>query len=95
MTQITPDQQQMLEAAAKSVAAKLEAFHESLTSDEHQVLEVALRSIRQSGEESAEDAAGYYISVGLLPLIVVKIREMAKQQPNSTSQQSTQGANRQ
>jgi hypothetical protein len=90
MTVKTTDQR--LEAA-RSVAAKLEAFHESLTPDEQQKLDVALRSIGAGGGESAEDAAGYSIPVGLLPLIVIKVREVVEQQAGST-QQPSQSAQR-
>jgi len=70
MTQITEEQQRQ---AARNVAAKLEAFHESLTSDEQQVLDTALRRVGAEGNPTTEDASGYVIPVGALPLIVVRI----------------------
>jgi hypothetical protein len=94
MAQMTEGQQM---EAARSVAAKLEAFHDGLTPDEQRVLDAALRSIAAGGEETTEDATGYFSPVWL-PLIVVKIVEMVEQQAGSTqqpSQQPAQGAQRQ
>jgi hypothetical protein len=56
MTRITPEQQR-LEAASKSVAAKLQAFRDELTTDEQQVLGLAFGAI--AAARSDEDVAGY------------------------------------
>ncbi|MGH2588146.1 MAG: hypothetical protein ACRDJE_24775 [Dehalococcoidia bacterium] len=58
MTQIAAAQQQM-ETAAWSIAAKLQAFHESLTPDEHLAIDTALRHLNARPDETAEDVAGY------------------------------------
>jgi hypothetical protein len=58
MTQIMADEQQ-LEAAAKSVATKLQAFHKDLTHDEHLALEMAVRHLAERPDDTAEDVAGY------------------------------------
>jgi len=70
MTQTTEEQQAL---AARSVAVKLQAFHDGLTSDEQQVLDTALRRGGAEGNPTTEDATGYAIPVGALPLIVVRI----------------------
>jgi hypothetical protein len=87
MTQTTEAQKQQMEVAARSVAAKLQAFHDGLTPDEQRVLDVALRSITEGAGETAEDATGYFSPIWL-PLIVVKILEQVQQQPTTTQQPS-------
>jgi hypothetical protein len=91
MPQITEDQQ--LAAASWSVSAKLQAFHDGLTPDEQRALDIALRRVGARADGTTEDATGYIIPVGALPLIVVKIVEQLQQQRGST-QQPSQGAQR-
>jgi hypothetical protein len=86
MSQTTEEQQQM-EAAARSIAAKLQAFHDRLTPDEQHVLDSALRSIAAGADETADDTTGY-LTPASLPLISVKILELytQSQQPPQTPQ---------
>jgi len=90
MLQITEDQQ--LAAAAWSVSAKLQAFHDGLTPDEQRALDIALRRVGARADGTTEDATGYIIPVGALPLIVVKIVEQLQQR--GSTQQPSQGAQR-
>jgi hypothetical protein len=86
MTQVTEEAQQM-QAAARSVATKLHAFHDGLTPDEQQALDFALRRVGARGTVTSEDADGYAIFVGSLPLITVKIVEQLRQQSAQGTQQ--------
>jgi hypothetical protein len=58
MTQITPEHQRA-ETAGRSVAAKLQAFHQGLTPDERSVLDAALRQLGTHPDEATSDTAGY------------------------------------
>jgi hypothetical protein len=58
MAQIMTDQPR-LEAAARSVAAKLQAFHEGLTPDEQMALDLALRQFGTEADGSEEDVSGH------------------------------------
>jgi len=58
MTQVTADQQ-WTETAARSAAAKLQAFHEGLTPDERLVLDLVRQRLDTRPDETAEDVAGY------------------------------------
>jgi hypothetical protein len=60
MTQSTTEQQR-LEAVARSVAAKFQAFHDGLTPDEHTALNLALQQIGTPADEPADDVAGYKV----------------------------------
>lgn len=57
MTQMTNEQGQQLEAAARSVAVKLQTFHDGLTNDEARVLGLAFSAI--AAARAGEDVAGY------------------------------------
>jgi hypothetical protein len=78
MTQIAADERRM--RAAGSAAAKLQAFHDSLTPDEQQVLDSALRRAGAREDATMGDATGFLISVGQLPLIAVRIVELLHEQ---------------
>ena len=70
MTQPATEQEQQMEAAARSVAAKLQTFRESLTPDEQRVLDGALRSVAAGAGDTADDTTGYASTLGYLTLIV-------------------------
>jgi hypothetical protein len=73
MTERALEQQQM-EAAARGVAAKLQAFHAGLTPDEQQVLSLALRYSGADADEAAGDTSGHMVMAGPLgPLVVVTV----------------------
>jgi hypothetical protein len=72
MTDITPEQQQQVEALAGSIAAKLTTFHESLTPDEQRVLGAALRQLGTPADDAAGDTAGYS-TVTLLALAATRV----------------------
>jgi hypothetical protein len=56
MAEITTDQQRM-EAAAKSVAAKLQSFQDELTADEQMMLGLVVSAVAAAQRD--EDVAGY------------------------------------
>jgi len=75
MTQNTPTQQHV-ETAGRSAAAKLQAFHESLTPDEQQAIELGLRRLGARADESTGDAAGYVsptVSMGLIARLAAEL----------------------
>ncbi|MGH3449343.1 MAG: hypothetical protein ACRDQW_01170, partial [Haloechinothrix sp.] len=86
MTRITT-REPRLPGAAQSVASKLQPFHDRLTPDEQQALDFALQRIGARGAMTNEDADGYAIFVGSLPLITVKIVEQLRQQPAQGTRQ--------
>jgi hypothetical protein len=59
MTQITDEQKQQIEAAATSVAPKLERFLGGLSPEERTVLSLALQQAGAEAQASAGDVAGY------------------------------------
>jgi hypothetical protein len=59
MTETATDQQR-IEVAAQSVAAKLQTLHAGLTPDEQQVLALALQQSGAGAEEAAGDTTGYF-----------------------------------
>lgn len=61
MTADVDGHKEQLEAAAKSVAAKLQSFHDGLTPDEQQVLALALRQDAAQTDEPAGDTSGHLI----------------------------------
>jgi hypothetical protein len=85
MAQITPEQLQRMEAAARSVAAKLQAFQESLTPDEQRALGAALRGTGATSGETTDDVLGHTTALGgpLAPLMAtlgIVTREWVDQQ---------------
>jgi hypothetical protein len=75
-----------MDAAVRGVAAKLEAFHDGLAPEEQQAFDTALRRVGARGNLTTEDATGYAIPLGLLPLIVVNIVEQLRQQSAQRTQ---------
>jgi hypothetical protein len=72
MNDITPAQQQQVEALAGSLAAKLRTFHESLTPDEQQVLGAARWQFGTHPDEATADTAGYS-TVTMLELAATRV----------------------
>jgi len=66
MTQITPEQQQVLDAAAKSVADKLETFHEGLAPVERLALDITLRQAGAQAPATTDDVGGYSYVIRLI-----------------------------
>jgi hypothetical protein len=63
MTESAEEHKERLEAAAKSVAAKLQSFQDGLTADEHLMLGLAINAV--AATRSDEDVAGYSYSDGI------------------------------
>ena len=81
MTQITDDQKQRLEDAARSVGAKLQAFHDGLSPDERLVLGAALQPISAGANEPADDTAGHTVAgVLTLPTAGAALRQIQAEQ---------------
>jgi hypothetical protein len=69
--------QRRQDEAASGVAAKLQAFHDSLTPDEQRALGVALQQIATGAHESGEDAAGHMLTGVQVPLAGVGAAQQA------------------
>ena len=80
MTQTTDEQEQRLEAAARSVGAKLQAFHDRLSPDERLVLGAALRPSGAGADEPADDTAGHIVGVLTLPAAGAALRQVEAEQ---------------
>ncbi|MGH2584074.1 MAG: hypothetical protein ACRDJE_04100 [Dehalococcoidia bacterium] len=81
MTQITDQQQQRLEDAARSVGAKLQAFHDGLSPDERLVLGAALQPFSAGADEPADDTAGHVLAgVVTLPVAAAAARQIELRQ---------------
>jgi len=65
MTNISADTL-AFETAARSAAAKLQAFHEGLTHEEHVALNAALRRL-DGRHDGAEDVAGHQVKLEWKP----------------------------
>jgi hypothetical protein len=65
MMRIMDEQQQQIEAAARSASAKLRAFHDGLTPDEREALGLAAREIGAGMSQPAEDVAGHMVTGGV------------------------------
>jgi hypothetical protein len=59
MAQMTDEQQRRLEAATRSVGAKLRALHDGLSADEQAVLGAVLRHGLPASGDEPDDTAGY------------------------------------
>ncbi len=70
MTQITPEQEQQLQATAQRVGTKLRDFHNRLPADEQVMLDVALKHVTGRTQETGADVSGH-VAVGVIVPIVV------------------------
>lgn len=73
MANTTTDRVQM-EAAARGLGAKLQAFRSELTPDEQALLQVALGQLVAQATEDGADTSGYLTPMHL-PLVSVRIAQ--------------------
>lgn len=69
-------EQEQLEAAARSVGAKLQEFQDGLTADERRMLDLAFGAV--AAARSEEDVAGHIIGVFTMPTVVAALRQLAE-----------------